>query len=79
MSSCRLVSLYSLLLNNVMPSILLQVEVHPYFRNDGLLKYCASKNIHVTAYAPVSSPASMQSQGLDVPNLLAVRPVVTAY
>lgn len=50
----------------------LQVEVHPYFRNDRLYRYCQDHNIHVTAYAPVSSPATMKNQGYDVPNLLNV-------
>ncbi|KAK9813466.1 hypothetical protein WJX73_000483 [Symbiochloris irregularis] len=48
-----------------------QVEVHPYFRNDRVYKYCRDHDIHVTAYAPMSSPATMKSQGNDVPNLLA--------
>lgn len=51
---------------------LLQVEVHPHFRNERLLKWCKEEGIHVTAYAPLSSPQTMASQKKSVPNLLKV-------
>lgn len=53
-----------------------QVEVHPHFRNDGLLKYCRDKGIYVTSYAPVSSPATMGNLGRKVPNLLTEQNVI---
>lgn len=47
-----------------------QVEVHPHFRNDRLLEWHQKQGIHVTAYAPLSSPGTMASAGKKVPNLL---------
>ncbi|KAK9866609.1 hypothetical protein WJX84_000733 [Apatococcus fuscideae] len=38
-----------------------QVEIHPHWRNDRTIKFCKEKGIHVTAYAPLSSPANMDS------------------
>ena len=35
-----------------------QVEVHPYFRNQELIEYCASQGVHVTAYSSLGTPSS---------------------
>ena len=51
---------------------MLQVEVHPNFRNDRTIDWCKQEGIHVTAYAPLSSPQTMSSQKKSVPNLLEV-------
>ena len=37
---------------------LLQVEVHPYHRNDALIAWCRQHDIHVTAFSPLGSPDS---------------------
>ena len=50
---------------------MLQVEVHCHFKNDRVVQWCEQAGIHVTAYAPLSSPQSMANS--DVPNLLLVR------
>ncbi|KAK9793721.1 hypothetical protein WJX73_010217 [Symbiochloris irregularis] len=46
-----------------------QIEMHPDWRNDRVLEFCKSKGIHVTAYAPMSSPGTMSKTGQHVPNL----------
>ena len=35
-----------------------QVECHPYWRQDALLRFCAERDIHFTAYSPLGSPDS---------------------
>jgi diketogulonate reductase-like aldo/keto reductase len=35
-----------------------QVELHPQWRQDGLLKDCAELGVHVTAYSPLGSPGT---------------------
>lgn len=54
------------------PGALLQVEVHCHWRNDRTIDWCKQEGIHVTAYAPLSSPQTMRKEGKDVPNLLKV-------
>jgi len=49
-----------------------QVEMHAHWRNDRLLKWCNQQGIHVSAYAPLSSPQTMEGMGKDVPNLMEV-------
>eukprot|EP00210_Caulerpa_lentillifera_P001169 g1125.t1 len=36
----------------IKPSVV-QVEIHPYFRNDALIAWCKEQGIHVTAYSPL--------------------------
>ncbi|DBA83612.1 TPA: hypothetical protein ACH3X1_006179 [Trebouxia sp. C0004] len=47
-----------------------QVEVHCHFRNERVIAWCKKEGIHVTAYAPLSSPQTMTSMKKTVPNLL---------
>lgn len=47
-----------------------QVEVHCHWRNDRTIEWCKNEGIHVTAYAPLSSPQTMSLEKKDVPNLL---------
>ncbi|KAK2183692.1 hypothetical protein NP493_299g00019 [Ridgeia piscesae] len=34
----------------------LQVEIHPYFSQDGLVEYCHREGLTITAYSPLASP-----------------------
>lgn len=38
-----------------------QVELHPFLRQDELLKTCTELGVHVTAYSPLGSPDSADS------------------
>ena len=49
-----------------------QVEVHCHFRNQPVIDWCKQEGIHVTAYAPLSSPSTVSKMGKDLPNLLKV-------
>lgn len=55
-----------------------QVEVHPYFAQNELVKYCHEKNIQITCYSPLGSsgrPDNMKAS--DEPSLLE-NPVITS-
>lgn len=34
----------------------MQVEIHPFWRNDKLREFCESQRIHVSAYCPLGTP-----------------------
>lgn len=50
-----------------------QVELHPYFRNEKLHKFCDEQNIHLTAYSPLGTPdsAALQNRGDQTPHLMS--------
>lgn len=52
--------------------ILMQIEVHPNWRNQRVVDFAKEHNILITAYAPLSSPGTMASRHLPVPNLAKV-------
>ncbi|CAD7701569.1 unnamed protein product [Ostreobium quekettii] len=54
-----------------------QVEAHPHFRNDDLLKWCIENGIHVTAYSPLGSPDSAEILKRKVTPSLLGHDVVT--
>lgn len=60
---------------NIRPAVN-QVEMHAHWRNDRLLKWCNQQGIHVSAYAPLSSPQTMEMMGKDVPNLMEDKTVI---
>ena len=52
-----------------------QVEMHAHWNNDRLLKSCNQQALHVSAYAPLSSPQTMEGMGKldkEVPNEMQV-------
>ena len=57
--------------------IAVQVEMHAFWRNDRVMKWCNQQGIHVTAYAPISSPHMAASMEKGHLNLLQVEIVST--
>lgn len=47
-----------------------QCESHPFFRNDGVVDFCAQRNIHFTAFSPLGSPDSADIFRRDAPVLM---------
>ncbi len=48
-----------------------QVEMHPFLPQQGLVDFCHSENIHLTAYAPLGAAYRTQGEnGVDLPILL---------
>lgn len=45
-----------------------QIEMHPNWRNDRVLDWAKEHGIHITAYAPLSSPDTAATE--DAPNLM---------
>ena len=54
-----------------------QVEVHPYFRNQELIDYCASEGVHITAFSSLGTPSSAgHLVKKSAPNPSHVRPLL---
>ncbi len=48
------------------PIVMNQVEFHPFLYQKDLLKFCHSKNIHVTAYSPIAQGKVLDDETLQV-------------
>jgi alcohol dehydrogenase (NADP+) len=53
-----------------------QIELHPFLPQDGLVNFCKTKGILVTAYSPLGSPDSRAARHQNDPKLLD-HPVIT--
>jgi len=53
-----------------------QVEAHPYFRQEKLISFCRSNNIHVTAYSPLGTRDSISPERLSKVQILLDDPVL---
>jgi diketogulonate reductase-like aldo/keto reductase len=54
--------LHDLLSYAKIPPVVNQVESHPYLAQNGLLKYCKSRNVAFQAYAPLGTPGTAEKQ-----------------
>jgi len=55
-----------------------QVEVHPYFRQEKLISFCKSNDIHVTAYSPLGTRDSIKPELLSQVQILLNDPVLNS-
>jgi alcohol dehydrogenase (NADP+) len=53
-----------------------QIELHPYLQQPKMLEYCKSKNIHLTAFAPLGSADRPDRLKLDGEPVLLDEPVI---
>ena len=53
-----------------------QIELHPYLQQPKMLEYCKSKNIHLTAFAPLGSADRPDRLKLDGEPILLEDPVI---
>ena len=45
------------------PPVNLQIELHLYFQQKPMVKYCKSKNIVVTSYSSLGTPGTIKNFG----------------
>ncbi|KAJ7526637.1 hypothetical protein O6H91_16G016000 [Diphasiastrum complanatum] len=64
-----------LLFAKIVPAVN-QVELHPFWRQDELIKFCQSKGIHVSAHTPLGIPESSLASisGIESPEEIEVAP-----
>ncbi|OPL14082.1 MAG: aldehyde oxidoreductase [Firmicutes bacterium ML8_F2] len=53
-----------------------QIELHPYLQQHNMLKFCAENDIHLTAYAPLGSPARPPELSGDSEPVLLDDPII---
>ena len=42
-----------------------QIEINPFFNNDGLVKFCQKNDVVVTAYSPLGNPSAPPTRKWD--------------
>jgi alcohol dehydrogenase (NADP+) len=48
-----------------------QIELHPYLQQNSMFQFCKKENIHLTAYAPLSSKSTgFVKRGTTIPDLM---------